>query len=226
MNGGTAAAARASHPGAARAWARPLGAVGVALALTGAVTWLIAPIAMPDAAAEVARHYDEHRTALIAVSVLVVAGSALMAAWYVALALVFATTPRGRLLGGAGVVGMAIQIAALSVGFTVLAAVAYRQPDAETAQLATDVAWLSISLAGGPVTAVAILAFAVGLREAGIAGRWLVAVSAPAAAAHLVVAASFADDGFFSPVGGVEMVVPLIYQAWIAAVGVALLRDR
>jgi hypothetical protein len=48
-------------------------------------------------------------------------------------------------------------------------------------------------------------------------------LSAVAALAHLVVASSFARDGFFSPEGGVEIVVPVIYQAWIAAVAVALL---
>jgi hypothetical protein len=53
---------------------------------------------------------------------------------------------------------------------------------------------------------------------------WLLRASALAAVAHLVVASSFAESGFFSPVGGVEILVPCIYQAWIAAVGVALVR--
>ena len=203
---------------------RLLGAAGIAFAVTGAAIWVLAPIAMPDTAGEVARHYHDDRTALIVASVVVVGGSALVAAWYVALAWAISGSSRGRFLGQVGVVGMAIQIAALSVGFTIFAAVAYRQPGAETAQLATDVGWLLISLAGGPVTSVAIVAFALGLRGEGLGGGWLAPVSALAALAHLVVAASFAEDGFFSPVGGVEIVVPLIYQAWIAAVGLALLR--
>jgi hypothetical protein len=121
---------------------------------------------------------------------------------------------------------MAIQIAALTIGFTVFAAVAYREPDPETAQLATDVAWLLISLAGGPVTSVAIVAFAIALRQEGFGGAWFLPASAFAAVAHVVVASSFAESGFFSPVGGVEIVVPIIYQAWVAALGVALVRGR
>ncbi len=203
---------------------RLLGLAGLGFALTGTLTWLIAPIAMPEEAAAVAAHYSDNRTALILASVIVVGGSALMAAWYVLVAALLARTRGAAVLGRIGVVGMAIQIAALSVGFTVFAAVAYREPDPDTAQLATDVGWLLISLAGGPVTAVAIIAFALALRREGSGGSWFLPASAFAAVAHLVVASSFAESGFFSPVGGVEIVVPLIYQAWVAALGVALLR--
>jgi hypothetical protein len=204
--------------------ARLLGLTGLGFALTGAVTWLISPIAMPDEAAAVAAHYSDNRTALIVTSIVVVGGSALMVAWYVVVADLLARTPGAALLVRIGVIGMAVQIAVLSVGFTVFAAVAYREPDPATAQLATDIGWLLISLAGGPVTTVAIIAFALALRREGFGGTWLLPASALAAAAHLVVASSFAESGFFSPVGGVEIVVPLIYQAWIAALGVALVR--
>jgi hypothetical protein len=199
-----------------------LGFGGLGFALTGAVTWVISPIALPDEAAAVAAHYSDNRTALIVTSIVVVGGSALMLAWYVAVADLLARSAGAALLVRIGVVGMAVQIAALTVGFTVFAAVAYREPGPDTAQLATDVGWLLISLAGGPVTTVAIVAFALALRREGFGGAWLLPVSAFAAVAHLVVASSFAETGFFSPVGGVEIVVPLIYQAWIAAVGVAL----
>jgi hypothetical protein len=205
---------------------RLLGFVGLGFALTGTLTLLISPIAMPEEAAAVAAHYSDNRTALILTSIVVVGGSALMAAWYVVVAAFLARTPGAALLVRIGVVGMAVQIAALSVGFTVFAAVAYREPDPDTAQLATDVGWLLISLAGGPVTTVAIIAFAIALRREGFGGTWLLPASAVAAVAHLVVASSFAESGFFSPVGGVEIVVPLVYQAWIAALGVALVRGR
>jgi hypothetical protein len=203
-----------------------LGAAGIGFAVTGALTWALAPIAVPDTAGELARHYDENRTAMIVASVIVVGGNALLAAWYVALAAVAGERPAGRVLGQIGVVGMVIQIAALTVAFTIFAAVAYRRPDAEAAQVATDVAWLLVSLAGGPATTVAILGFAVALRGAGFGGGWLLPLSVVAAVAHLVVAVSFADDGFFSPFGGVEIVVPLIYTAWIGLVGLALLRGE
>jgi hypothetical protein len=146
-----------------------------------------------------------------------------MAAWYVALATLARSSMLGRTLGQVGVVGMAIQIAALSVAFTVFAAVAYREPAAETAQTLTDIAWLLVNLAGGPVTTVAIIAYAIALGQAGFGGRWLTPLSVLAALAHLVVAGSFARSGFFSPEGGVEIVVPVIYQAWIGAVAIALL---
>jgi hypothetical protein len=203
---------------------RLLGFAGLAFALTGTLIWLIAPIAMPDEAAEVAAHYSDNRTALLVTSVVVVGGSALVAAWYVGVAAVLSRAPGPAVLARIGVVGMAIQIAALSVGFTVFAAVAYREPDPETAQLATDVGWLLISLAGGPVTSVAIIAFALALRQVGLGGAWFLPASVFAAAAHVVVASSFAESGFFSPVGGVEIVVPLVYQAWIAVLAVALVR--
>lgn len=208
-----------SHP-------RLLGFAGLGFALTGTLTWLLSPIAMPDEAAAVAAHYSDNRTALIVTSIAVVGGSALMAAWYVVIAALLARTADGAVLVRIGVVGMSIQIAALSVGFTVFAAVAYREPDPDAAQLATDVGWLLISLAGGPVTTVAIIAFALALRRDGFGGTWLLPASALAALAHVVVASSFAESGFFSPVGGVEIVVPLIYQAWVAALGVALVRGR
>jgi hypothetical protein len=182
---------------------------------------------MPQTATAVGQHYADNRTELIVTSIVVVGGSALMAAWYVALAAVAGSSALGRTLGHVGVVGMAIQIAALSAAFTVFAAVAYREPEPSTAQVLTDVAWLLISLAGGPVTTVAIIAFAIALSGAGFGGRWLLPLSVVAALAHLVVASSFARSGFFSPEGGVEIVVPIVYQAWIAAVCVALLtRDR
>lgn len=203
---------------------RLLGFAGLGFALTGTLTWLISPIAMPEEAAAVAAHYSDNRTALIFTSIVVVGGSALMAAWYVVVAALLARTPGGAVLARIGVVGMAVQITALSVGFTVFAAVAYREPDPDAAQLATDVGWLLISLAGAPVTTVAIIAFALALRREGFGGTWLLSVSALAAVAHIVAASSFAESGFFSPVGGVEIVVPLIYQAWIAALGVALVR--
>jgi hypothetical protein len=203
---------------------RLLGWAGLGFALTGALTWLISPIAMRDEAAAVAAHYSDNRTALIVTSIVVVGGSALMAAWYVLVAALLARTPGAAALAQIGVVGMAIQIAALSVGFTVFAAVAYREPDPDTAQLATNVGWLLISLAGGPVTTVAIIAFALALRRKGFGGTWFLPASVLAAVAHVVVASSFAESGFFSPVGGVEIVVPLIYQSWIAALGVALVR--
>ena len=69
-----------------------------------------------------------------------------------------------------------------------------------------------------------IIAFALALRRNGFGGTWLLPVSAVAAVAHLVVASSFAESGFFSPMGGVEIAVPIIYLAWIAALGVALVR--
>jgi hypothetical protein len=112
------------------------------------------------------------------------------------------------------------------VAFTIFAAVAYRTTSGEVALLMTDLGWLLVNLAAGPVTTVAILAFAVALRRLGFGGAWLLPLSVVAAIAHVVVAVSFADDGFFSPTGGVEIAVPIVYQAWIGAVAVAVLRGR
>jgi hypothetical protein len=207
-------------------WRRALGLGGIGFAVAGAVCWLVAPLAMPEGAGALAAHYREHRGELILTSVVAVGGNALVAAWFVALAALVGGDGLGRILGRVGLVGMAIQIAALSAAFCAFAAVAYRQPAAETARFATDFGWLLINLAGGPVTSVAIVAFAFALRRMELGGGWLVPVSAVTAVAHLVVAASFADRGFFSPTGGVEITVPVVYFTWIAAVAAVIGRGR
>jgi hypothetical protein len=218
----------AAAPGSALppTFARWVGLVGIGLAVTGALTWLIAPIDMPTSRPALADHYADHRTALIVTAAFVVGGNAVIAAFFVALAGLLDDDPLDRILGRVGVVGMAIQIAVVSVGFTCFAAVAYRRTDPETAQVVTDLGWLLINLAGGPVTAIAIVAFALGLTRARMAGPWLLAASAVAALAHLVVALAFARSGFLSPHGGIAIVVPVIYTTWIGLAGVALLRPQ
>jgi len=119
----------AAPPGVTDRGSRWLGLAGLGLAVSGALTWMIAPIAMPETAEAVSAHYDANRTALIVTSILVVGGNAIVAAWYVALAAVASDTSCRRLLGLIGVIGMAIQIAVVSAGFTLFAAVAYRQPE-------------------------------------------------------------------------------------------------
>ena len=222
MRSGAAAGEPGSPP--RPAFARWVGIVGIGLAVVGAATWVVAPIDMPASAQALADHYADHRTALIVTSVFVVAGNAIVAAFFVALAGLLDADPLDRLLGRVGVVGMSIQIAAVSIAFTCFAAVAYRQPDADTAQVMTDTGWLLVNLAGGPVTAVAIVGFALGLTRTRMAGRWLLAPSVFASIAHLVVAMAFARSGFLSPEGGIAIVVPVIYAAWIGLVSVALLR--
>jgi hypothetical protein len=198
--------------------------VGVGLAVTGALTWVLAPIDMPGSAQALSDHYADNRTALLVTAVFVVGGNAVVAAFFVALAGLLGEDPVDRLLGRIGVVGMSIQIAAVSIAFSGFAALAYRQPDADTTQTITDVGWLLVNLAGGPVTAMAIVAYAVALTRTRMIGRWFLVASAFAAVAHLVVSMAFARSGFLSPEGGIAIVVPLIYTTWIGLVSVALLR--
>ena len=190
------------------------------MALSGAAGWLIAPFTLPSdpqqLAAEIARDRDE----ILLYSYLGVVGAA-------AQVIVFAGLR--QLAGGAeaawariGLASMLVEICAIATAFSIFAAVAMREPGAELAQLLTDLAWLLINLASGPVTALGLSAFAVALVRGGQVGRWLLPFTAVVALAHLAVAATFARDGFLSPDGGLAIIVPLFFFAWIGLVGATL----
>ena len=204
---------------------RWIGLLGVALAVSGAATFLLAPIRMPDEALALQEHLADHRTLLIAVAVLSVGGNTLMAAFFIGLAFLLEEDPMRRLLGRIGAAGMLIQITAVCIAFSLIGVAAWRGPSPEVAQGLTDAAWAMINLAAGPCTAVAIAAFGLALRGRPGFGAWILPVSAFAAVAHLVVSAAFARHGFLAPQGDVAIVVPLVYLAWIGAVGAALSRS-
>ena len=88
----------------------------------------------------------------------------------------------------------------------------------------SDLAWMQINLAAEPPTAVSIAAFTLAGLRSPWRRPWLVAIGVVAALGHLVVAASFADAGFFSPEGGIAQLVPCLWLLWIGATCVALLR--
>lgn len=197
--------------------ARWTGLLGIGLSVPGAAIFLLAPIRTPD--------YADHRTLLIAVAFSAVVGNTLMAGFFVSLAGLVERDALNRLLGRVGVVGMVMQIAIVMAAFGLIATVAWRQPGAELARTLTDLAWVLINLPAGPCTALAIAAFAAALRRCGLFGPGLVAFSAFVAAAHLVVAAAFAREGFLAPQGDIAIVVPTLYVTWIAVVGAVLLRS-
>lgn len=190
--------------------------IGLGLAASGAAGLPLSPFAEERLAA--------HRTEVLAFAYLGVFGNALQLAFFGGLAWLVDRDARGRALGRIGMAGIAVQVTAVTAAFTIFAALAQSPPSPATEHTLSDLAWLLINLAGGPVTTLALLAFGFALVRTQLIGRWLLPYTGAIAAAHLVVGATFAREGAMSPDGAVAQVVPMLYFAWFAAVSVALLR--
>jgi hypothetical protein len=122
----------------------------------------------------------------------------------------------------------ALAAAAMTVlilaGFVPEAVAAYRAPDGEDARLLSDLSFGLLAASGVP-TAVACGAYAAVVRRTGTLASWSAWIAVVAAAAHIVVAATFLfDSGFLSLEGQVITWVPVTMFAWIGATSVALLR--
>jgi hypothetical protein len=205
--------------------ARWIGLFGVGLGVVGVVGWLVAPLDMPaDDARALAAYYEEHRGWILAAAYAGVVGTTVQLVFFGALAELAQQTERARTAARIGLVSMVVEVVGVCVAFAVFAAVAYREPALETAQVMTDLAWILIDLAAGPCTSVGLMAFGLALAWSGVGGRALVAWSAVVAVAHLVVAAALASDGAFAPDGAVAYVVPFLFFSWFAVAGIAVAR--
>jgi hypothetical protein len=209
---------------AARTSARWVAFVALWLGLAGAIGWVLAPLDMGGAPQAVADYYDDHRWQILVYCYSGTLGTALQVLLFVGLRQLVDDSPTSQTLARVGLTSMLIEIVGVTIAFSIFAAVAYREPSPETAQLLTDVGWMIINLGAGPVTAVGLCAFAVALTRSGIVGNWLVTYTAFVAGAHLLVAGAFARSGFLSPEGGIAFVVPLVFFSWFVAVGASLLR--
>ena len=205
--------------------ARWIGALGVLVSVGGILGVLSPPLDMPAAQADpaaFAEHYEDNRTGLLVLAYLNALSMAGIAAVFVALhRRLRGTEP---ILGGTGLAAGVLTLAMTINGFVFFAAVAYRGVDAGAARDATDLGWMFINLAAGPPAAVSVGAFTWALVRSGQAAPWLAFVGAPVAAAHLVVAAAVADEGFLSPTGGIAYLVPCLGFAWVACASLSRLR--
>ena len=200
--------------------ARTTGLVALGVAVSGAAGWLISPFSLPSdpeqLSAEIARNRDE----ILLYSYLGAVGAAAQVVVFAGLRQLARSAEAGW--ARIGLASMLVEVCAIAVAFSIFASVAVREPGGETAQVLTDLAWLLINLASGPVTAVGLSAFAIALTRGGQVGGWLLPFTAVVALAHLAVAATFARDGFLAPDGGLAVIVPLLFFSWIGLVGVTL----
>ena len=172
-------------------------------------------------------YFEAHRTELILACVGGVFGNAIAVIVFAGWLHLLRAPELARGLGRIGFAAMLLQLAVVSVGFSILAAAAYSRPGADTTTLLSDVAWTVVNLGGGPATVVAVLAFTAALRRADLSrSRWMWPLAVITAFSHVVVSVAFADGGFMAPQGAVSVTVPIVYFAWIAGVSVELLSAR
>jgi hypothetical protein len=175
-------------------------------------------------AAEIGAFLVAHRTALLAAMVLNTAGVSL---WLVFGAGVWL---RIRQAAGAesllsasfafGFVGFAMLIFAGFVSFFVLT---YRAHDVSDGRLLYDLTFGMLAISGAP-TAVALGSYAVLIFRAGHLPRWTAGLAALAAAAHVLLLASFLiTSGFFSLEGQVITAIPATLFVWIIGTSIAML---
>jgi hypothetical protein len=217
-------AERARPPDAGRAW-RLIAAVGLMVALGGIAgvlsPWLDPP-ASDAAPLAFADYYEAERTGVLVLAYLNAFGMAVIAAVFVAL-----REALGRwepTWAAVGLAGGLLTVAMTLAGFVVLAALAYRGAEAESARQLTDVGWFLINVAAGPVTALSIAAYTAAIARSPAARPWLLGFGALVAAAHLLVTGAFAAAGALSPTGLVAHVVPCLWAAWVAVACLVLWR--
>jgi hypothetical protein len=207
---------------------RAIGLFGLGLALVSALSWVFAPIHVSsgELGGDLAERYDEHRALLLAFGFAAALGNALQAVFDVALRSIVRGGQLNQALARVGMVCMLIQVGIVTVAFTIFSALAYAQPPNDVAAPLTDLAWLLINQAAGPVTTIGLISLTIALVRSGLVRSWVTPYAVVVGLAHLVVAATVAENGFFSPAGEVAFAVPLLFFSWFAVVGYELSRGR
>ena len=204
---------------------RWLGLFGLGLALISAVSWVVAPIHVSsgELGTDLSAHYEDNRALLLAFGFAAALGNALQACFVVALRSIVRGGQIEQALARLGMVCMLLEVGLVTGAFTIFAALAYGQPPADVAAPLTDLAWLLINQAAGPVTAIGLISLTIALARSGLVRSWVVPYTVVVGAAHLVVAGTVAEDGFFSPAGEVAFAVPILFFSWFAVVGYELI---
>ena len=190
---------------------------------------LVAPLwDFPDTSAsssQLSAYINAHREASITALLLYGAGMSLFIAFAAGVwQWLRRLRPTADLATSAFALASGIFVALIFAGFVPQLVLAYRAPYGEAAHALYDLCFGLLAISGLP-TAVALWAYgALTWRARGLvrwSGRWAFV----AAAAHLVVAASFIPtSGFLALEGAVIVAVPATLFLWILIASVALLR--
>lgn len=175
-------------------------------------------------AAEITAFVHAHRPALLVAMLLFTAAVSL---WLIFGAGVWLrlrqATGTESLLSACFAFGLVGFVTLLLAGFTSFLVLVYRVPDGSDARLLYDLAFGLLAMSGAP-TAVALGSYAALVLRDGHLPRWTALLAALAAAAHVVLLASFVvTDGFFSLEGHVITAIPATLFAWIIGTGIAML---
>jgi hypothetical protein len=200
------------------------GLVGTALGIAGGIVVDIfeAP-GTASSAAEITAVVHADRPALLVGMVL---STAAVSLWLVFGAGVWLrvrqATGTESLLSACFAFGLVGFVTLLLAGFTSFLVLVYRVPDVSDARLLYDLAFGLLAMSGAP-TAVALGSYAALVFRAGHLPRWTALLAALAAAAHVVLLASFlVTDGFFSLEGQVITAIPATLFVWIIGTGIAM----
>jgi hypothetical protein len=200
------------------------GVLGVALGSVGSIVGQIFQFpATGSTAAEITAFVDVHRSALLVGMVL---NTAAVSLWTVFGGGVWLrlrqATREESLLSACFAFGLVASVTLIFAGFTSFFVLVYRAPEVSDARLLYDLAFALLAMSGAP-TAVALGSYAALVLRAGPLPRWTAWLAALAAAAHVVLIASFlVTDGFFSLEGQVITAIPATLFAWIIGTGIAM----
>jgi hypothetical protein len=176
-----------------------------------------------SSAAEIAAFIAEHRTAALVAMVLNSIGVWL---WLVFGAGVWLKLREGgeSFLLACFALGLAGFVTLIFAGFVPFVVLAYRSGAGAESRVLYDLTFGLLAMSGLP-TVLACGSYAALVRRTGVLPRWTASLAAVAAAAHVLLLASFVvSDGFFSLEGQVITVIPATLFVWILGTGVAMLR--
>jgi hypothetical protein len=197
----------------------------VVLATAGAVlVWFIPPFNRPASDAGIgafADYYADNREVILATIPLAVTGVTLTLGVFVVWRERLKTS--NSTWASLGLAASIVTVAMTVIGLAALMVPAYRA--GADARLATDLGFSAINLAAGPTTALSILAFTAAFAAGPYRRTWLTVAGVVIAGAHLVVAASWDERGFFSPEGTISNLVPALWFVWIGLGSAVLIRS-
>jgi len=203
---------------------------GVASAATGMLAWVVGVALIPlDARLE---RGDRSLTATIAAhsgrlytaALLAIVGAVLLVVFFAVLA---ALVPADRRGGGLLRVALAAcvltqTLVAVGGAFALVAVhTAAGHGDPALASFAWRGLWLTF-LASAPPTIVFTVAAVLGMDAAGLSPRWVGAVGAVSALAHVLGTVTLAQQGAFAPDGIVDTIVPVTTVVWVLCVAANL----
>lgn len=206
-----------------------IAATGIATVATTVVAIVLltasGPPASGDSSQQVATFFLDHHHAVMAALWLASVSLGFNLAFYVLLGDTLRRKSEADAgLVNLGVLGGAVFIAIIFMGFAVLAQAAYRSGSGDPATQRTlyDVYELSLTMTGVP-TAVSLVALSVVLLRTRIFPAWLGWYGGVVAAVHLLSSGSMATSGLFTPANIGGTIAPVAFEIWVLAVSILLL---